>query len=144
MRWLLAMGLGLGFMGGGPAFADTHAPANDPSGFYEKTKALVDSVEPRGGVLFNLSQRGEIMPYTSARLISKEFSWGTVDGTAGYLLDKSIIAGAEVDLFEVIGKALRADLKVPYLSIHAGLNVGHSFERDEFFWGPSVNGSWSW
>ena len=133
-RFLLAVGILVAICGA--AFADDE-------GLFDKTKALVDSIEPRGGVYFDLKD-GDIQGYTSAKLLSKDVKGYTVDGTLAYGADKAVLAGLETDILAGVSKLTGATLKVPYLTLHAGFHAGYSFEDDGISYGPSINGSVKW
>ena len=116
--------------------------ADEPT-FFDKAKALVDSVEPRGGVFFNLKNH-TIQGYTGAQILTKDIQGFEVDGTIGYAVDKTVIAGLETDVLESFSKVPGVSIKVPWLKVHAGFNVGYSIEDNLIAYGPTVNGSVKW
>lgn len=133
-KFLLAIGLVLCMAGVSSA---------DPMGFYDKTKELVDKMEPRGGAFYSIKAH-EWMGYTAAKVFSKEFKGYSADATIGYAVDHTLLLGAETDILATFATITGAALQIPWLEFHAGYNVGFSFEDDHVAHGPSLNASVKW
>lgn len=139
-KLLVAMGLVLACQL--TAYADPEIENHVPT-LFEKGKALVEASDPRGGVFFNLKNK-TIQGYTSGKLLTKYIRGYELNGTLGYGVDQTLVAGLEADVLGAISNFTGATLEVPWFKVNAGFVGGWSFEDQLLAYGPVVDCSVKW
>ena len=121
----LMIGLLASLVVSAPALADP--VDNNVPNLFTKAKALIDSADARGGVLFNMKNE-TVQGFTSARLLSKDYKGYKFDLTLGYAVDKAVIAGVETDVLAGLARPTGSDMQIGWLNLNAGYGVGYSVE----------------
>ena len=133
------------------AWADEPPPViNDPVGFWEKAKQIIDRTEPRAGAFLNLENQ-EWSATTAAKVFSGEIKGYALEGIAGYGINGLVYASLETDVLNAISKFTGWTLEIPWLSVNIGPGIGYTFdaqgdepgmrEGSNFAYGFSLNAS---
>ena len=131
---VVALVLSLLFVGfSSQLFADEESVVNDPTGAFEKFKAIVNTTKPQGGYLYNLAD-GDFVVVTSVALY--DMDKGSL--RIGYGVDDTAVLGLEANLGKVIPSTWPI-VPVAAKYIKAGFYGGRDFSGSEWIYGPSIS-----
>ena len=114
----------------------TEPIGNDPKGALEDFKKVIDRLEPRGGLFWNL-EANELIATTGVKVLSYDLKEIPIELVAAYGVNKTVIGSLETDVLKIL-KKLSINVNIPVVTVHAGFGAGYSGDSRDLVYGPTA------